>query len=504
MKDFKKLVQLVTARGYKNIPLLFFSKEVESSGKELELFLKTQKGEFDSDKDASQSIYGTPEPDHRYKMLKSRVKQKLLNHLYFLDYDDERVSDAERCEEECMRLYHFSKILINEGEFGIAEKLLNKCLNLAKESEFTRIILDCLDLLKVIHTENCRPIHFKKIKEDIESYLEQYKIEEEARDNYFYHRILLIKSGHSRKTNLEEVQQAIFKLKAAKDKYQTFPITDAYYQLNVLFLSLTGEFNRMIDFTDHYDRMFHEKKVNDKRFNHLANRYLNVYGHLKAKTYKLGIQKAEEFLPLFHRSSDLWFKLMEIYFMLSMHSKQYDLGGNIINKVFINSFYDSISGELKEKWKLYRSYLYFVDPNEILLRNFNYYEFITKIPKYRRENVGFNISLLILQFLNYLKEDKIGQLTIPLTELNNYHNKLSPDAFSKRGKTFLKLLNAVLNSGLDIKEVKLKTKYLSGKLVEMEFAPEDIPEFEVLPYEHLWEMILKYLKINQVKIEVQG
>ena len=209
MKDFKRLVQIVTKRGQKNIPLLYFNKDVEAVGKELELFLRTQSGEFNTDKEASMGIYGIEVPDHRYKMLKSRVKQKLLNHLFFLDYDDERVPSSNRYEEECLRLLHFSKLLINEGEYEVSEKLLNKVSYLAEEGEFTYLLIDSLELLRKIHTENCRPIHFKKTNEEISRYKKLYEIEETTKETFYYFKILLSKSGHSRKKNIDSVEKAI-------------------------------------------------------------------------------------------------------------------------------------------------------------------------------------------------------------------------------------------------------------------------------------------------------
>jgi len=501
MKDFKKLVSIITDRGLKNIPLLYFNKDVESTGKELELFMKTQAGEFDTDKDASLGIYGEAVPDHRYKMLKSRVKQKLLNHLYFLDFDDEKVNNSNKYEEECLRLMYFSKILINEGEKTIAEKLLNKCLYLSKEAEFTYLIIDCLELLRWVHSENCRPIHFKKVKDEIAIYQTLYRQEEEARDIFYFYKILLTKSGHSRKKSLDEANEAIAKLKNLSDKNNSYQIIENYYQLSLLYMKLTGDYEAMIQITENFDQLYNENKINIKRFDPLANKANKIYAHLKARDYRTGITYAELYLNDFYRSSHLWFKFMENYFILAMHNRSYDLASNIINKVFINSYYDNISKEDKETWKLFRSYLYFVDPNEILLRNFNFVDFITKLPNFQKHKIGFNTALLILQYLNYLKNDEVGMLKVPLEELNKYIQVYCPDCFSKRTKTFIKLLNTVVNTGMEIKEIKLKTKYLATKLHDINVSADDNPELEIIPYEQLWDKIIKYLKINEVKAE---
>ncbi|MGK7393946.1 MAG: hypothetical protein ACNS62_05220 [Candidatus Cyclobacteriaceae bacterium M3_2C_046] len=502
MKDFKRLVQIVTKRGQKNIPLLYFNKDIEAVGKEQELFLKTQSGDFSNDKDASMGIYGTEVPDHRYKMLKSRVKQKLLNHVYFLDYDDERVTSSHKYEEECLRLIYISRILMNEGEFYVSEKLLNKCLYLAKEAEFTYIIISSLELLRLVHTENCRPIHFKKTKEDIRDYKKIYEVEEEARETFYFYKILLSKSGHSRRKNIDKVETAIKKLKSLYEKNNSYQIFEQYYNLKILYLQLNGNYNEIIKLTNEVDQEYEKGSLNVKRFDNRYNKLVKIYAHLNAKDYTNGLKYAEKYISEFSKSSQAWFSFMENYFLLAMHTKSYELASNIINKVMINSFYDKLPERNREKWDIYRGYLYFLSPDDSLVRNYDFNKYFAEVPVFRKDKSGYNSSILILQFLNYLKEDKVGRISEPVEELDKYVNKYCTDCFSKRSKVFFKLLSTVVKCGLDIRTIKVKTKYLSSKLKEIDVAGDIYDELEVLPYEQLWDIIIKYLKINEVKAEL--
>lgn len=502
MKDFKTLVNLVTNRGQKNIPLLYFNKDVEAVGKELELYLKTQSGEFNSDSEASLGIYDTGIPDHRYKMLKSRVKQKLLNHLFFLDFEDEHTRNSAKYEEECLRLLHFARLLINEDEIGIAEKLLNKCLYLAQEGEFTYLVISCLELLKQVHTDRCRPIHFKNTKEEAEHYRELFNMEEEARDLYSYYKILLSKSSHSRKKSLEKADEAIGRLKALYEKDSSFEVFDKYYKLKLLYLQLTGDFNEIIRLTDSVDSDYEHARLNVKRFDINFNKLMKIYAHLKGKDYSNGLRYAEKTFSEFSRSSDSWFTFMEYYFLLAMHTKSYDLAANIINKVLINSYFDKLPEINKTRWNVYRGYLYFLYSDDSLLRNYDYNRYFTDLPEFDKEKAGMNAAILILQFLNYLKEDKVGSISQPVEELGKYIMKYCPDCYSKRTKAFYKLLITVVKCGLDIRSIKVKTKYLATKMKEIDTAGDVYDEIEVLPYEQLWDITVKYLKISEVRAEL--
>ena len=502
MKDFKTLVNLITKRGQKNIPLLYFNKDIEAYGKELELFLRTQSGEFMTDRDASVGIYDADEPDHRYKMLKSRVKQKMLNHLYFLDFEDEHINSSNKYEEECMRLLYFSRILINEGEADVAEKLLNKCLYLSQEGEFTYITISCLELLKAVHTAHFRPIHFKNVNEEIQHYRSIYAIEEEARDTYSYYKILLSKSNHSRKKNLENAEIAIQRMKKLLEKENSFEIFENYYQLRLLYLQLNGNFKEIIELTKEVDNDYEYSKLNYKRFNINLNKQMRLYAHLKAKDYTNGLKYAEKTLGEFSRSSVSWFAFMENYFLLAMHTKYVDLATNIIQKVTINTFFDKLPETDQERWNIYRGYLYFLAPDESLLKNYDYNRYFVDIPEFDKSKAGLNTAILVLQFLNYLKEDKIGHIGSPVEEYTKYVAKYCVESFSKRSKVFYKLLTTVAKCGHDIRTIKVKTKYLATKLKEIDMAGDVYEELEVLPYEQLWDIAIKYLKIIEVKAEL--
>lgn len=501
MKDIKTLVNLITRRGEKNIPLLYFNKDAESTSKELELYFKTRSGEFHTEMEASQGIYGTEVPDHRFKMLKSRVKQKLLNHLFFLNYEDERIGISARYEEECLRFLHFSRLLINEGELRIAEKLLNKCLYLSQEGEFTYIIISCLELLKDIHTERLRPIHYKNTKEEADHYRELSKMEQEVKDLYSYYTILLSKSSHSRKKSLQKAESVICKLKELYEKDGSYEIFEKYYKLKLLFLQLTGRFDEMIALTKAVDADYEASKINLKRFDINFNKLMKLYAHLQGKDYSNGIRYAKKIVIDFPRSSESWFSFMEYYFLLTMHIKSYDAASGVINKALINFYFDKIPEDSKLRWNLYRGYLYLVHEDESLLRNYDYNVYFEEIPEFNRQRAGLNAAILILQFLDRLKENRSRNIRYIMDELGKYINSC-PDSFSKRTKVFYKLLVIAVKCSLDLRTIKAKTKYLSSKLKEIDTTGGVYDEIEILPYEQLWDTAFKYLKINQVKAEM--
>src|SRR5688572_7943637 len=110
MEELVKLVRIVTKRAYKNPPLLDL-KNPSSSLKEGELFLKIKQGETNTDIEAAAAMYNSEPDDPRMKMLKSRLRRKLFNHLFFLDFTDPKIKPANRYEIECLNNLHHARVL---------------------------------------------------------------------------------------------------------------------------------------------------------------------------------------------------------------------------------------------------------------------------------------------------------------------------------------------------------------------------------------------------------
>jgi len=104
-----------------------------------------------------------------------------------------------------------------------------------------------------------------------------------------------------------------------------------------------------------------------------------------------------------------------------------------------------------------------------------------------------NVTLLILQVLEHAKGD-LGILHAKLDAMDDYVNRYLNNSFSKRTKTFCKLLHKIAVHNRDHETIVQKSRYLYDKLNESEVAGNTFVDVEVVPYEFLWEKILNDLK----------
>lgn len=470
----------------------------------MELFYGIQQGNYASDEQAAAQLYDSTPDDAKYKMLKSRLRRKLLNHLFFLDFSSNRFKISHKYEQECLNLLHQARMLVNLGELKTSERLLNKVLKIATEAEFTYIIISCLESLLFVYTQTGRHYLFYKHKEVLLHFRTIATYEQEAEDYYNTTKLELNKSVQARKEYLPKLVPILERLKKLWQQSHSFNSFEFYYKLNIFYQELTGDYKEIIKITYESEYLFKEQRINQIRFDHRYNKYINVYACLRNKDFENGLQLAKAYIQAFDPSSNNWFAFMENYFLLAMHAKKYDVALQLYMEVDQNPFFSKITRMAKERWSLYRSYLYFVKPAEELITHFKYQTFIASVPEYSKDKQGFNVAILILQFLHYLRKRDTDGLLHRIEGLRKYAGAHLKDNFSDRTRVIFKLLMLVVKEDFQVSQCRKKGKYLYEKLQVISPPGDAYAEIEIIPYEHIWEMILNILEIKTPAVKLQN
>ncbi len=493
MEEIVKLSKIVTLNLKPNSILPQLESVVK--GKEKLLLSNIRAGVYSCEQDAAEDIYNSTPNDTRYKMLKSRLKKKLLDYLFFIDVSNSSQND----EIVCLDFLHHARVLILKGEYDISLRLLNKAHALAKENDFTDIIIDCLEYKSLYYMHKGLG---KLLDENLNQLVELRNIksyESQSVAIYQRARLNLTKSISSRTKYLTELGKIIVELELLWKETKTFITFENYYMLYVWYHELIGDFKKNIEITKESYKMLLEERINKKRFNERFNEYVLVYSLLREKDFHKGLKYAELFLENFNSDDHNWFAFMENYFLLAMHSRQYELAEVLIDKVFSNPSYSIVSRTAKERWNLFKTYLSFIAPVRGTFKEFNYQTFITSVPEYSKDKQGFNVAILILQFVHFLRKQDAEGLLYRIESLRKYMLVHLKNSYSLRSKIFLKLLMLTVTSDFDVEKCKSKGEKFLQKLVETPAPGDAYAEIEIIPYEHLWELILLILEKYKVK-----
>ena len=162
----------------------------------------------------------------------------------------------------------------------------------------------------------------------------------------------------------------------------------------------------------------------------------------------------------------------------------------------------------REQWLIKEAYIHFlirlgkIDPDKSTAekkpRKFRLSRFLNDLPTFSKDKRGRNISILIIQLLFLIQDKKYDEITERLNALNLYcHRYLKKDQ-TLRSNAFIKMLMILPDAEYHPIRVERYVKRYHEKLVStpMEIS-EQSTEIEVIPYEHLWELVMEVLEKNK-------
>ncbi len=87
MKEINKLVDLVTHGLKSNFGVIDLTGQMKNPGKEQQLYNGVLNGKYKDDPVTAKGMYNASVYDQRFRMLKSRLRYKLYDLLYHIDFE---------------------------------------------------------------------------------------------------------------------------------------------------------------------------------------------------------------------------------------------------------------------------------------------------------------------------------------------------------------------------------------------------------------------------------
>lgn len=497
MKEIKKLLDIISWSALAAKP---FADSYKTSIKEQSLIQNVAQGAYSNDKDAAHDLYGTHPNDVRYKMLKHRVKKKLFNALNTVEPQKLTSNLVRQKEIECNSLIYQANIMRIKYEFDLVSTLANKALQIAHEYDLYDLKVSALELLSLSYSEQGFIKKFTAAQENLKTTMQQFVKEREAVSLFQQANIQLRKSTKTRKEFLPQLPNLIEQLEGLWLESGTFSAYNAFYRTYIMYHELEGNFKEIIGITVDALKQVNEQKVNAHRFDRLYNNFIMVYAHLRAKQYTDGLTYAQENLPFYHTATRNWFAYMENYFLLAVHARQYELGDFLQRQVFDNNAFHTIPTIAKERWLLYRSYFRLIYPKATMDDKEAQNPYLLSLPEYSKDKLGFNVAILTLQFIYLLERGETEALLYRIESIKKYVSTHLKDVFSLRSKLFLKLLVLTVTEDYDAAACRKKGGQLYKKLIDTPAPGDAYAEIEIVPYEHLWELILSILSKAETNV----
>lgn len=496
MDELVRLVNLIVERSPKSFPLI---NQQDEKSLETKFFNLIKQGDIKSDEEAAARLYDNRGFSANYRMLKSRMRKKLLNHLHFIEFTPNKFSLGSSEKYKIHAILLEAQGLIMANEYKIADRLITQAIAAGKSNFHTSEVVRALKYKLTIHSTIINRKAFQEADLELQQYFKIEAQERSALALFNQATIELSTSVKDRIMYMSQMPRVLDEIYTLWLSSKSPLIYNRYQILSIHYLELQGDFKAISDAVAQAENLLKQGELHPNWFNHKYNAFIRIYALLRTRQYETGLSLAPEYIQLFEPQSVNWFAFMENYLLLALHAERYALAGKLLQKALENKFFKEIQQPAKERWELYRKYLVLMSDVlpaslRIELPRDVFIELIT-LPK---DKVGYNLSLLVLDTIKSFTSKSIDDYESQAERIRKYIVKYMRGDKAERPRLFLRLLLLAMKKELDFNQIREASSSLSEKLGQAVPPGDAFAEVEIVPYEHLWEAVLIILKRRSI------
>ena len=461
--------------------------------------------EFEDDETAAQILFKAPAKDSRYKKLKNKVKNRLIDSLFLMDLNQPSYTDYERAYYVCCKNWAAAKILFRKEAREAGIYICHQVHRIALKYEFTELVIDTARILRLHYgARGGDPKNFEKYNKLFKEYEQIWQMENLAEEHYTSLIIYYVNSKSFKQDIHEQASKLFAEIECALKSFNTAKLHMLGNLIKVIDCMSINDYRTTIDVCRKAIQFFEAKPFTYKTA-------LNVFLYQKLvcltqlREYDEGKKIAEKSLNLLDAGSFNWFKCQELYFTLSLHTGQYEQALQIYHQVQRNKRFSFLPHNIQEIWKIYEAYLHYLvevgyidlDKINFKLKKFRVAKFVNEVPIFSKDKRGLNIPILVIQILFLISRKKYDDAIDRIEAIEKYCSRYLRKNETFRSNCFIKMLLQIPISSFHKAGVERRAQKFYDKLIEapLEIA-QQIHEIEIIPYEDLWQIALKSLDLK--------
>lgn len=459
---------------------------------------------YSSDSDAASVLLEVEPSDARYQRLKREMMHLLLRSTFFLDLQD--FNDRQRAYYEVHTLWAAAKILLGKNALEIGLYLCKRVLRYSTKFEFTEITVEVLRNLRLHYaTKEGNAKLFEEFNEQYKYYFAIYQAENLAEELYAD---LVLNFVNSRADDTLSKKQSLAASEQLRPLLEQYP--DSYrLPLCAMLIEMNGyltviEQEQAIAASQRYLAYF-QRKPYEAIVPLQVLYYQQLISYTMLRDYSAGQRVVVDVLNNLEDGSFNWFKVQELFFILAMHTGQYQEALSVFQAVTQHRRFSFLPASNQEIWQIFKAYLSFLqaagylqDVQDDDAVQFRLGKFMNETPIFSKDRRGMNIPILIAQLLHWVSQGKTSKVIDRIDALEKYCSRYLTKDTTFRSNCFIKMVMQLPAGNFHLVAVGRKAaKYVS----RLEEAPIDLKsqtyEVEILPYDTLWGMVVDVLVQNQ-------
>lgn len=502
MKNLLEIAKVLTRKKIAKIEILDEQMLKQKDSKFGKFYEGLLTGKIENDRDAALLLYDDPDPsDAKYRQMKSRFRRRLFNTLFFVDVNAPLASSYDQAYFNCSKDWALVEILRTYNVPTAAASLCKQILSTALKFQFTELILHTTRRLSeyAIQEEDEKGfLHYNGL---IQQYMPILEAEVNA-EQYYLEARAIYQNSACREACVQKLESLANQLVRLAEKPGSPIINYHMFYVWVLYYEAMHDYEGMLEVCNNANKYLGDCKdcFSAQKTSAFTIKILTAY--LAMGKYEEGKAHAEKTLTLLSENSSEWIDFMELYLLLSLKSDNTINAIAIFNKVANSAAFKNLDEERREKWDLLEAALYYFieiqGANPMLLpkqrrKVFKLSDFITRPVSYPPKLTTLALQRITFQILFLLQRKSYQGIPERIEQLRKMLKyELKKEGY-ERAALFVQLLHQLEKGNFQIKNLKHIEKYLHPlQSIPVAYRGR-IAELEILPYEKLWELIIKQL-----------
>ncbi|MCX6291275.1 MAG: hypothetical protein NT126_05875 [Bacteroidetes bacterium] len=466
------------------------------------LLVGFSQGSFKTDQEAASVLYRTSSKNKRYLMLKTRLKERVLDRFFLADENLVWKSQYGKSYYQCVRNVFAAQIMITKDRRKSAVDLLRITLQKTRYYSFTDLSFMITRILRhdaALKGDQAKWKYYDRLTNHY------YKLQQAEISAEKYSETIVTEFARktpSDKKISKKAKACYQKICELSAKHRSYAIEMDKFRTGIRYYTIVKEHRKAIYLCSQCEKYLFDNPqfLQNVRIAEMAlfkmDNYLALRDAERSEHYAAQCEK------YFNREHLNWIIFKEYDFLLSMQT------GNTVRALQI--FYD-VTGHLKfkdmnperrEKWKIFEAYLNYVLPDQLPKKQFNLFKFLNEISIYSKDKKGYNFALIVAQIILLIETGRFGKLVKLEEAFDKYVKRYISRKNNLRSYYFSKMLLVLFRYDFDPeKSRQIGTKFLEKLSKITPVYNGELESTEVIPYDMLWELLLK--KLHNQKAETK-
>ena len=499
-EDLQGLADLISRNKVKNIQVI--GNPNAPNTKFEQFYQGLVNHEWAKEEEAEIHFYGPQKNKAAFDKLKSRLHDRMINTLFFIDVNQPNFTDSQKAYYNCYKNAATVKILLGRYGREHAIPLAIKTLGTALYFEFTDIALNLAKDLRThfgtIIGDDKKSSHYNRI---VQTQSRLYMAELKAEEHYSSLISNFVSSKSTKPELIKIAQKYSEDLQGLLQENDSFRLNFLFFLVFTLRYELENNYVGTLEVSKSAIQYFKQRKIPASP-NILWNFWMKkLQCYIQLSQYNSAEEASKKCITLPPLGANNWFSGLNYSMILFFHYQKFNKAFEIYQQATTNNKYKKLPPSYSEPWRIHEAFIFYfirigkIDvSNQKKLKTFRINKFLNEMPTYSKDKYGINITILILHVLFLLLDGRYGEIIDRMESLNTYTHRYLRKDHTFRSNCFIKMLLQLPAASFHKEAVIRKAKKFKDKLesVPLEEANQSV-EIEIVPYEMLWEFVLDSL-----------